>query len=54
MEFHPLVYIGLLFILSQLGGRIAGQFHTPRVLGYLLAGLFFGPSMLGVVPARSN
>lgn len=52
MAFHPLTYIGLLFILSQLGGRIAERFHVPRVLGYLLVGIIFGPSVLGVFPAK--
>ena len=43
MDYHLLLYIGALFILSQAGGRIANYFNLPRVTGYLLIGIAVGP-----------
>lgn len=45
---HPLVYIGLLLILSHAAGKIANYFKSPRVTGYLVAGMLLSPSMLGL------
>lgn len=45
---HPLVFIGLLFLLSQTCARIASFFKSPHIVGYLLAGIIFGPSVLGL------
>ncbi|MEE9197909.1 MAG: cation:proton antiporter [bacterium] len=45
---HLLVYIGLLILLSQLGGRLANRLRAPRILGYLVTGILFGPSVLGL------
>lgn len=45
---HFLVYIGLLFLISQVFGRIANFFRSPHIVGYLLAGIIFGPSLLGL------
>jgi Kef-type K+ transport system membrane component KefB len=47
-EVHLLVYVGLLLLLSQLGGKVARWIHAPRVTGYLIAGIVFGPSLLGL------
>lgn len=49
-SFHLLVYAGLLFLASQAGGKIAARFNAPRMVGYLLTGILFGPSALGVFP----
>lgn len=46
MHLHFLVYIGLLFLISQASGRIANFFKSPHIVGYLLAGIIFGPSLL--------
>jgi Kef-type K+ transport system membrane component KefB len=45
---HLLVYIGLLILISQLGGRLANLLRAPRLLGYLVSGILFGPSLLGL------
>jgi Kef-type K+ transport system membrane component KefB len=45
---HPLFFIGLLLLLSHLGGKLANHFKAPRVTGYLLAGMLFSPSALGL------
>jgi Kef-type K+ transport system membrane component KefB len=47
-NFHFLVYIGLLFLISQTFGRIANFLKSPHIVGYLLAGLIFGPSLLNL------
>jgi len=47
-HFHILVYAGLLFLVSQIFGRLAKHFGAPRLIGYLTAGVVFGPSFLGV------
>lgn len=39
-----LVYFGLLFLLSQVAGRIANWLGAPRIIGYMMAGILFGPS----------
>lgn len=46
---HILVYVGLLLLVSQVAGRLAGALRVPRVVGYLIAGIFVGPSLLGLL-----
>ncbi|MDA3822871.1 MAG: cation:proton antiporter [Bacteroidales bacterium] len=45
---HPLVYIGLLLLLSYTGGKAANYFKAPRVTGYLVIGVLLSPSLLGL------
>ena len=45
---HPLVYIGLLLLLSYTGGKVANYFKAPRVTGYLVIGMLLSPSLLGL------
>jgi len=47
-ELHFLVYVGLLFLLSGASGRIANFFKSPHIVGYLLAGIIFGPSLFNL------
>jgi Kef-type K+ transport system membrane component KefB len=51
-EVHVLVYVGLLLLASQLGGRVANYVRAPRILGYLVAGILVGPSVLGLFRAE--
>ena len=46
---HILVYIGLLFLASQIAGRGASLIRVPRVVGYLIVGVLLGPSLLGLL-----
>ena len=46
---HILVYIGLLFLASQIAGRVAVSIRFPRIVGYLVMGIFLGPSLLGLL-----
>ena len=45
---HPLIYIGLLLLLSYSGGRVANYLKAPRVTGYLVIGMLLSPSILGL------
>ncbi len=49
---HPLLAVGILLILGWTGGRAANALGLPRVTGYLVAGLLFGPALLHVFPRR--
>ena len=49
MDLHELLSVGMVILLGILGGKLAHRFHVPRVTGYMLTGLLFGPSMLGFI-----
>ena len=51
MEFHavsPLLSIALIFIAAYPAGLLARKLGVPAVTGNILAGVFLGPSVLGV------
>jgi len=41
--------LGFLLVAGLVGGQVAGVFRLPRLTGYLLAGVLFGPHGLGVL-----
>ncbi len=47
---HLLVFVGLLFLVSQAGGRLAKAANVPSMIGFLVSGIIFGPSVLGIFP----
>ncbi len=49
---HILVYIGLLFLASQIAGRVAKSIRFPRIVGYLVVGIFLGPSLVGLLDQK--
>jgi Kef-type K+ transport system membrane component KefB len=49
---NPLIYIGLLLILSYAGGKFANLLKAPRVSGYLVMGMILSPSVLGLFHTR--
>lgn len=49
-SFHPMVYVGLLLLISYFGGKLANFMKFPRVTGYLVAGMLLGPSVFGLFP----
>ncbi len=49
---HPLVFLGLLLLLSYAGGKLANHFKAPRVTGYLIVGMLLSPSALGLFHER--
>jgi Kef-type K+ transport system membrane component KefB len=45
-DLHILIYLGLLILLSYIGGEIANFIKSPRITGYILTGILFGPSVI--------
>ncbi len=45
--FHLLFYVGLMFIISQSFGHLASTLKLPQMIGYLTAGIIFGPYLIG-------
>ncbi|HET7584835.1 MAG TPA: cation:proton antiporter [Gemmatimonadaceae bacterium] len=48
-----LLAFGFLILAAYTVGELAGMANLPKITGYLFAGLIFGPSLLGVVPAAA-
>lgn len=48
---QALLAFGFLILAAQTVGEIAPHLRLPRIVGYMLAGLAFGPSVLGAVTA---
>ena len=51
-SFHLLFFVGLMFVLSEAAGNIAGRLRLPRMLGYITMGVLCGPYLLGWFDAR--
>lgn len=47
-----LLTISVVLLVGVIGGKIAGIFKLPNVSGYLVAGLFLGPSFLKFIGAQ--
>src|SRR5690606_28735553 len=45
-----LLSFGVLLLTADTLGQLAHDLRLPRILGYLLAGLVLGPTLMGVVP----
>ncbi len=41
--------IAIIILAGLIGGRVASFFKLPNVSGYILGGLFIGPSLLGII-----
>jgi Kef-type K+ transport system membrane component KefB len=48
-----LLIFGFLIVAAEAVGGLAGSIRLPKIVGYLLAGLLFGPSFLNTVNAES-
>lgn len=48
-----LLILGFLIVAADAVGRLVAVVRLPKIVGYLLAGLVFGPSMLGTVSQAS-
>jgi len=44
--------LGIIIVIGIIGGRIANYFKLPNVSGYIVAGLFIGPSFISLVNAQ--
>lgn len=47
---EEIYYLAIVLFGGLLAGRLVRQFKLPNVTGYLLVGLFLGPSFLGLLP----
>jgi Kef-type K+ transport system membrane component KefB len=48
----PPILFGLLLLMGLLGGEVARLFALPRITGYVLVGVLFGPVGLGVLSSQ--
>ena len=53
MDVYELLSVGMVILLGLLGGKIAHRIHVPRVTGYMLTGLIFGPSVINLISAET-
>ncbi len=51
MQLNELLSVGMIILLGLLGGKLSHRLKIPKVTGYMLTGLFFGPSVLGLISA---
>ncbi len=49
MQITELLGVGIIILLGILGGKLSHRIKIPRVTGYMLTGLLFGPSILGLI-----
>lgn len=50
LNFNILTLIGLISIITFLGGKLAQRLGFPQIIGFIVTGLLFGPSFLDIVP----
>lgn len=48
----PPILFGLLLLVGLLGGEAARLFALPRIVGYVLVGMLFGPGGLGILSSQ--
>ncbi|MFQ6007626.1 MAG: cation:proton antiporter [Candidatus Zixiibacteriota bacterium] len=53
MEVYELLSVGMVILLGLLGGKLSHHFKIPSVSGYMLTGLIFGPSVLGLISSST-
>lgn len=46
---YELLSVGVVILLGILGGKLSHKVKIPRVTGYMLTGLVFGPSVIGLL-----
>lgn len=44
-----ILFLGIIIIVGYIGGKLSNRFKFPAVIGYLLAGLLLGPSVLNIL-----
>jgi len=49
MYMTELLSVGLIILLGLLGGQLSHRIKIPKVTGYMLIGLLFGPSVMGLI-----
>ena len=49
-----LLKLGIVLVAGLIGGRLARMVKLPEVTGYLLSGLFLGPSLFNLISAADS
>jgi len=49
LQLNELLSVGMIILLGLLGGKFSHRIKIPKVTGYMLTGLFVGPSVLGLI-----
>ncbi|MFH1891064.1 MAG: cation:proton antiporter [Candidatus Zixiibacteriota bacterium] len=53
MRVDELLSVGGIILIGLIGGKLSHRFKIPRVTGYMLVGLLFGPSVLGLISSET-
>jgi len=53
LQIYELLSVGIIILLGLIGGKIFHRYRIPRVTGYMLTGLVFGPSVLGLLTTKT-
>jgi Kef-type K+ transport system membrane component KefB len=53
VQVYDLLGVGIVILLGILGGKISHKLKIPKVTGYMLTGLVFGPSVLGLISSQT-
>lgn len=53
MAIYELLSVGIIILLGLLGGRLSHKLKVPKVTGYMITGLIFGPSVLGLISSET-
>ena len=53
VRLHELLGVGIVILLGLLGGKLSHRIKIPRVTGYMLVGLLFGPSVIGLISTET-
>jgi Kef-type K+ transport system membrane component KefB len=49
VKMFELLSVGIIILLGVSAGKISHRFKIPKITGYMLSGLIFGPSILGII-----
>jgi len=52
MQIDGLLSVGIVILIGLLGGKLSHKYNIPRVTGYMLIGLLFGPSVFGLLSSE--
>lgn len=53
MEVYELLSVGVVILIGLLGGTLSHRMKIPKVTGYMITGLVFGPSVLGFLTSQT-
>ncbi len=53
MDVYELLSVGMIILLGLLGGKLSHRIKIPKVTGYMIIGLIFGPSVLNFITSST-